>query len=136
MRHLRRITNHLAELRPLSEWAVRVARELGGSEHTCQELDLCLNEAVSNVIRHGYLDEASHQIGVELSREPDALVMRIEDDARPFDPLAVPLPAPTSLEKARPAGRGITLMRTGADSASYERRDAHNVLTLRFVVRD
>lgn len=133
MTHARRITNRVAELRGLSSWAVQVARDLGCSEHRCHDVDLCLTEAVSNVIRHGYLDEAPHEIGVELGREPDALVMSIEDDARPFDPTAVRQPPqPASLDEALPAGRGIVLMRTSADSASYERRDGRNRLTLRF----
>jgi len=131
---VRRITNRTSELRPLSAWAVEVSRSLGGSERTCHEVDLCVTEAVTNVIRHGYLDDAHHEIEVELARRDDQLVMRIEDDARAFDPLGVPAPPPTSLAEAKPSGRGITLMRAGADSASYERRNAHNVLTLTFDV--
>jgi serine/threonine-protein kinase RsbW len=134
MGHVRRIANRTSELRPLSAWAVEIATRLGASADTCHEVDLCVTEAVTNVIRHGYLDEARHEIEVELARDNDRLVMRIVDDSRPFDPLGVPAPPPTTLEEAKPSGRGITLMRTGADSASYERRDGHNVLTLTFAV--
>jgi len=132
---VRRIANRISELRPLSAWAVESAKGLGASVDTCHEVDLCVTEAVTNVMRHGYLDDGRHEIEVELARDGDRLVMRIEDDARPFDPLGVPGSPPTSLEDAKPSGRGITLMRTGADSASYERRNGHNVLVLTFVVR-
>lgn len=135
MKHARRITNRVSELRPLSRWAVETARGLGCPAERCHDLDLCLNEAVSNVIRHGHAAGALHEIHVELVREAGELVLNIEDDARPFDPLAMPVLQPRSLDEAKPAGRGITLFRSAADSASYERRAGRNRLTLRFAVR-
>jgi len=134
--HVRRIANRTSELRPLSTWAVEVARQLGCSPDKCSDVDLCLTEAVSNVIQHGYEDDAPHVIEIEITREPGALAIRIEDDARPFDPLQAPGTVATSLDEARPGGRGIALMRSAADSASYERRDARNRLTVRFVIRE
>lgn len=134
MRHLRRIVNRIAELRPLSAWAIGVARELGCPAERCPDIDVCLSEAISNVICHGYGDDAPHEIGVELWREPEALVVRIEDDGRPFDPLATQAHRVTTLDEAAPAGRGITLLRSAADAASYERVEGHNRLTLRFEI--
>jgi len=135
VKHARRIANSVSELRPLAAWAVAVARELGCPAERCSDVDLCLTEAVSNVIRHGYADGAAHEIGIELEREPDALVLRIEDDARPFDPLLAPESRAASLDDARPSGRGIMLLRSAADSASYERGEGCNRLTLRFAIR-
>jgi len=134
VRHVRRVPSRISELRPLSAWAVEVARELGCSADKCFDVDLCLAEAVSNVIRHGYADESIHEIGIEIEREPNVLVVRIEDDGRPFDPLAMPMSLATSLEEAEPAGRGIVLMRSAADAASYERGEGRNRLTLRFAI--
>ena len=136
MKHARRIANRISELRPLSAWAVEIARQLGCSPDKCFDVDLCLTEAVSNIIRHGYTDDASQAIDIEITREPGALAIRIEDDARPFDPLEAPGLLATSLDEAEPGGRGIALMRSAADSASYERRDRRNRLTVKFAVRD
>jgi anti-sigma regulatory factor (Ser/Thr protein kinase) len=124
----------MSELRPLSAWAVELARELGCPADRVFDVDLCLTEAVSNVIRHGYVDDALHEIGIEITREPGALVIRIEDDARPFDPLQASKPLATSLDEAEPSGRGIALMRSAADSASYERSDDRNRLTVKFAI--
>lgn len=135
MKHARRITNRISELRPLSIWALETARQLGCPAERCPDVDLCLTEVVANVIRHGYTDDALHEILIELDREPRALVLSVEDDARPFDPLAQPVLQPRSLEEARPAGRGIALFRSTADSVRYERREGRNRLTLRFAVR-
>jgi len=134
VKHVRQIANRISELRPLSAWATEIARGLGSSESRCRDIDLCLTEAVANIICHGYSDDAPHEITVELASEPGALVMRIEDDARPFDPLARSTPQPPSLDEATPTGRGILLMRSTAASMSYERVGSRNRLTLRFVV--
>jgi serine/threonine-protein kinase RsbW len=136
VKHVRRIANRVGELRPLSTWAIGAARELGCPADRCADLDLCLNEVVSNIIRHGYDDDLPHEIGVELTRESGMLVLRIEDDARPFDPLGMRVTQPTTLDEAGPGGRGIPLIREAADSATYERRERGNRLTLRFALGD
>ena len=134
MKHARRITNRMSELRPLSVWAAEVVDGWGCPASRRQDVDLCLNEAVSNIIRHGYTDDAPHEIDIELWREPGVVVVRIEDDARPFDPLKVREPQHDTLDEARPDGRGIVLIRRTADGANYDRRDGRNRLELRFTL--
>lgn len=132
MTHTRRIPNRMSELRPLSTWAVEAAAELGCPPSRRFDIDLCLMEGVSNIIRHGYGDDAPHEIAIELSREPGALVVQIEDDARPFDPLSAPALPEAAIEDARPSGRGIALLRDSADSVRYERVGSRNRLSMRF----
>jgi len=136
MKRARRIPNRISELRPLSTWAVEAASELGCPRSRCFDIDLCLTEGVSNVIRHGYTDDAPHEIDIELTREPGAVVVCIEDDARPFDPLSVPEPLRAPIENARPSGRGIALLRDSADAVSYERVGGRNRLSMRFAFDD
>jgi len=124
--HARRVASRISELRPLAAWVVDVARTLGCPRETCADADLCVTEAVANIVRH--------EVGVEIEREQGALVIRIEDDARHFDPLGTRVLQPTSLDEAGPAGRGLLLIRRTADAVSYERRNGLNQLTLRFAL--
>jgi anti-sigma regulatory factor (Ser/Thr protein kinase) len=132
--HARRVASRISELRPLAAWVVDVARTLGCPRETCADADLCVTEAVANIVRHGHLGDAQHEVGVEIEREQGALVIRIEDDARHFDPLGTRVLQPTSLDEAGPAGRGLLLIRRTADAVSYERRNGLNQLTLRFAL--
>ena len=58
--------------------------------------------------------------------------MDVEDDGRPFDPLAVP-PVDTSLplEEKLIGGFGVHLMRQFMDELSYARESGKNVLRMR-----
>lgn len=100
---------------------------------------LCLEEALSNVIRHGYRGRAGETLTVDCARnESSELVLTVEDQAPPFDPLTAPeaenRPDPSSLDELKPGGRGIRLMRRFAGSLAYQRLDGGNRLTMRFVI--
>jgi anti-sigma regulatory factor (Ser/Thr protein kinase) len=127
------LRNDIAELERLAGWLQGFA-ERGVSTDVSFALQLCLEEAVANVIMHGGARDDRLEIAVELERDDGALVARIEDNGRQFDPTLVPAPVPaTSLEDAKIGDLGIHLMRSFANGMHYERRDGRNRLTLRFV---
>ncbi len=95
-------------------------------------LDLALEEILTNIMSHGYADGREHQITVRLTARPDALEAEVEDDGRPFNPLAAPKPDITgSLHDRSIGGLGIHLARTLVDGLDYQRREGKNVLLLR-----
>src|SRR5262245_60920868 len=74
------------------------------------------------------------EIVVEVEREDQTLIARIEDNGGAFDPTQVPRPpVPASLAEAKVGNLGIHLMRSFASGMHYERRDSRNRLTIRFV---
>lgn len=94
-------------------------------------LELAVNEALTNIMSYAYRDDAQHDIVVELHAQPDRIRIEFEDDGVPFNPLELPIEEPpASLEKSRPTGRGIPLMRSFMDELHYLRRDNRNVLTM------
>jgi serine/threonine-protein kinase RsbW len=93
---------------------------------------LCLEEAVANVIMYG--GSGPLEIAVEVERNGEALVALIEDNGRQFDPTQAPAPSrAASLEDATVGDLGIHLMRSFASAMHYERRNGRNRLTLRFL---
>jgi anti-sigma regulatory factor (Ser/Thr protein kinase) len=94
-------------------------------------LYVCVDEAVSNAIAHGYPEGERGEIAVRLHRRADGVVLEIEDDGAPFDPLQAASPDLTLPLAARPiGGLGIHLIRSLMDEVSYARRDGRNVLKL------
>jgi len=124
--------NDLAELKRLAAWIEVWARQ-GVSSDVSFAVQLCLEEAVANVIMYGGVSDARLKIVIEIERNGTTLVARVVDNGRQFDPTQAPPPSmPTSLVEAKIGDLGIHLMRSFASGMHYERRDGCNRLTLRF----
>lgn len=127
------IRNDDRELSRMSRWLRGFAADSNISADRAADLELCLNELVTNIIHHAYADEHDHEIRISLERAPGSLRTTIEDDGRPFDLLRSVLPEQArSLESARIGGWGIPIVRALADHIVHERRDGKNRLTFAF----
>jgi serine/threonine-protein kinase RsbW len=125
---------NVAELDRLGEF-VRAIAEKEGLDHDQQfALDLCLEEAVTNIFMHGAIaDPSATPVSLTILAGAPHLTICLEDEGRPFDPTAAaPPPAATSLETAPIGGLGIPLMRKMTSAMSYERKGGRNRLILRF----
>jgi serine/threonine-protein kinase RsbW len=124
--------NRDEELRRMSDWFRRFAAESGFSEQKALDLELCLNEVLTNINHYAHQDsDAEREIRVALSHEGCRLEAAIEDDGQPFNPVEASAPAnPGSLEEARVGGWGIPIVRALADEVRYERRDGRNRLVI------
>jgi serine/threonine-protein kinase RsbW len=125
------LRSELRELARLADWIEDVARRLQFAPETSFAVQLCLEEAVANIIMYGNSEGAP--IIVQIERAGRDVIAVIEDSARPFDPTQVPPRArPASLEEAQVGELGVHLMRSYASQMEYEWRDDRNRLTLRF----
>ena len=123
--------NRLAELRRLAAWIERWTQE-GAPPNVSFALQLCLEEAVANVIMYGQTD-GELKIAIELERLGGTVVARIQDNGQPFDPTQVAShPLPSTLKEANIGNLGIHLVRRFASRVDYVRRHGRNCLTLRF----
>lgn len=119
------------ELRGMSDWLKQSCAALGIAPERAAELELAANEMVTNIISYGYDAPGSRAIELRLERAGAAGRLTIEDDARPFDPLAAALPeAPDSLADAGIGGLGIKLVRGMMADCNYRRADGRNVFTM------
>ena len=104
------------------------------------ELQLCLEEAVMNVVNYGFDDIEEHDIHVDLQLKDDdrTLVVRIVDDGKELDPFGdIASPDLDSfLQDQAMGGLGFHLMRKYTDDISYRRQDGRNHLTLTKTITD
>lgn len=127
-----RLRNRLEELAPLRHAVDAFARERGLGAQQGRELELVLEEIVTNLIRHGYDDDDVHEILVRLELEGDRLVIRVEDDGRSFDPATARTPETDAPIRDRPVGGlGLHLVRSFVDDLDHRRSGGRNVLILR-----
>jgi anti-sigma regulatory factor (Ser/Thr protein kinase) len=122
------------EFRHASTWLAEVAHQHELPDEIIELLDLCLNEALANVLSHG--GPASTTVPITLSFQHQIVdqserlaVVCIEDSGSAFDPTtAGAKPRPHSLSTAEPGGHGLVIIRAFSDQLSYEYRGQRNVL--------
>ena len=126
--------NDLAEVARVTAWAEEMATAAGLPRRTAYALQLCLEEAVTNIVTHAFAPGMRHSIEVVLRRDATGFHAEITDDGRVFDPMSHKPPAPpTDLASVPVGGLGIKLMRRFADNVTYQRCGATNRLTLSFL---
>jgi serine/threonine-protein kinase RsbW len=127
-----RITNERVELARVKEGVDRFATAHGLPSTVLADLQVSLDEVLSNIISYGYADASTHEIVIQLRIADGALHAVIEDDGAPFNPLAAPLAdVETDLSKRAVGGLGIRFIRALNDEVSYERAGNRNRLSLR-----
>ena len=128
------LDSRLTELGRMWPWAEALADEYGIDQETRFAVHLCLEEALANVVLHGYREEPGHPIVIRASVAGDWLLMAIEDEAPHFAPdeHAAMEPQAADLETMEPGGNGIRLLRRFAGSVVYEALPRGNRLTLGF----
>ena len=119
----------LGRLADIRDFIGEAAAGLGVPAEVRDDLRLAVDEAVTNILLHGY--DGAGDIDIEIAARDNDLVIRLSDAAPPFDPVGA---TPESLapveDRTRPGGFGLYLIRQTMDEVDYRRLDAGNELTL------
>jgi anti-sigma regulatory factor (Ser/Thr protein kinase) len=129
------VKNDLIEL----ERVGRLVEAFGQAHHLPRrlifELNLALDEILTNIVSYGYRDTSEHEIVVRLLLASDPfreVIVEVEDDAQPFDPTTAAVPDLELPVDARPVGGlGIHLVRKLMDRLVYSRQAGRNMLSMR-----
>ena len=93
--------------------------DFGADEDVVGELVLAVNEAVTNIIVHGY-KERPGSVRIELERRDEDIVIRLTDQAPPFDPTKMPaVDISIPLDQREYGGMGVHMMREFTDELHY-----------------
>jgi serine/threonine-protein kinase RsbW len=96
------------------------------------EINLGLDELFTNIISYGFDDESEHQIKFSLAKEKETLVVQVEDDGKPFNPLDVAShEISLDLDEVSIGGMGIHLIKKMMDDIVYQRVEGKNKLVLK-----
>lgn len=126
-----RLKNDVSELNRLSD-----AVEEFGHIHRLPpkaifELNLALDEIITNIISYGYSDEAEHDIYIDFNFDLEQLIVSITDDGVAFDPFTLmPPDLDMPAEEREVGGLGFHFVRTVMNKVEYIRDKNCNVLTL------
>lgn len=124
----------LKDLAKIRAFIQESATKLGANNDSILELWIAVNEAITNIILHGYQDEQGW-IKIKIVGDGHDFLLHLLDSAPPFDPTSVPMPDVTLPFDQRPyGGMGIQMMRSFTDELSY-RLTGHGMNELTFTKR-
>ena len=125
------LTNDIKRIPRLNAFIDDVCNANGIDMSESMQINLALEEAVSNVINYAYPTGTKGDITIEAKSNGEKMFFIISDTGTPFDPTARPAVDTTlSAEDREIGGLGIHLIRKIMDHINYERTEGHNVFTL------
>jgi serine/threonine-protein kinase RsbW len=136
----------IADVTAASAWVERIAASLKLPGKLTFAMQVCLEELMSNIARHGKVHSFSTafptetdadnplSISIDIDVLADRIVMTIEDNGRPFDVEKAPAKVVDQpLEQVQPGGLGINLIKSFSHNIEYRRTDAGNRVTVDFM---
>jgi anti-sigma regulatory factor (Ser/Thr protein kinase) len=126
------LKNDLSELARIAEKIESHGESRSWPAKWIMNLNLSLDELITNIVSYGYQDTDEHEIRITLTERDESLAVVVEDDGMAFDPFtAVPVPDLEADVEERPiGGLGVYFVKTLMDEVAYERVDNSNRITL------
>ncbi len=121
----------LENLKRVREFVKDAAAALGLPAQAIGDVELAVDEAVTNVVVHGYGGEGG-RLRVEVDTEDAALAVYISDEAPPYDPRQTAAPDLSAPLEDRPIGGvGVLLIQKSVDEVRHRvNMQGGNQLTL------
>lgn len=131
------INNQVGELKHVERFIDEIGIELGLSMEMRMDLNLVLEEMVSNIIYYAYPEGTDARI--ELSAESDGgeLTLRLTDQGKEFDPTSKEgVDVETNPAERELGGMGIFITKHIMDRVTYQRIEGKNLLTMKKKLND
>lgn len=126
------IRNRREDFVRVRETLDRIAADQRLAAGAVADMQVALDEIMTNIVDYGYTDGGEHEIRVRVRVLDNALEATIEDDGQPFNPLERPTPdTHAPLRERRIGGVGLHFVRNLMTDVRYDRVGDRNRLVLR-----
>lgn len=126
------LAENIEELSSFSDLALK---EFNVPENSRQELMMALDEAITNIVIHGYSGKEGN-VRIVIGRENDCVTVELIDSGKKFDPSSHPDPdLNVPIEERKAGGMGVLLMRKFTDGMKYYYKDGNNHFILTKKIR-
>ncbi|MDY7018459.1 MAG: ATP-binding protein [Chloroflexota bacterium] len=107
----------LKELAHTRQWIAEKAKQAGLSDEAIFDLQVVINEACSNVIKHAYRMENGHEIMLSVVIDSDKIALTVRDLGDKIDLKRYRLP---NLDVPSESGYGVFMIRNLMDIVEYD----------------
>jgi anti-sigma regulatory factor (Ser/Thr protein kinase) len=123
---------HVGALRKVRDYVASVAETVGFTRQELGEVQLAVQEASSNAVRHARPGHSAVPLEVLAEKVGNKLRITLRYPGGPFDLGNVPAP---SLDGSRDGGFGIAIMRQCMDQIEYRSDGDENILYMKKAVK-
>ncbi len=121
-------TENLAEVR---SFVATHAESEGFSQEQISDLQLAVDEAYTNIIKHAYRNNKNEHVDINLSFDPEKLCISLFDSGNSFSPKNYDLPnIQKKIKERKRGGMGVYLIHQLMDSVSYHAKADKNEIRL------
>ena len=125
------LMNDIREMSRIIDAITHIADSVSCPPVVVHDITLAMEEIFSNIVFYGFGDDLDHHITLHLVVEGDALILTLQDEGIPFNPLNVQIgPRDKPLEERDKGGMGITLAKNLMDQMEYRRERGKNILRM------
>lgn len=129
------LQNEVSEISRLASFIESIGEELALPPSLVFNLNLALEEAVSNIIFYAYPGQTGKEIRIQAVTTGRNLIFTLTDSGEAFDPTRVKDADVTLSAEERPiGGLGIFLIKNIMNELEYQRIEGKNVFTLKKVL--
>ena len=127
------IRNQVNELERVAQFVDEIGEELGLSMELQMNLNLVMEEMVSNVIFYAYPEGTDATIELVAESNGKELTFLLSDQGREFDPTLKDDADPdvNPIDREGLGGMGIFIVKNIMNQVSYQRLDGKNLLTMK-----
>ena len=137
-------TGTIEDISAAAQWVNTIAVEQKFPEQLVFALQICLEELLTNVVRHGGAKSSGDlsevpvpplDVEISISTGAQRVSMTVEDNGKPFDVVNAPAHGiDQPLDELQPGGLGIQLIRNFASSIAYEQAGLGNRVIVEFLL--
>ncbi|MCB2144866.1 MAG: SpoIIE family protein phosphatase [Deltaproteobacteria bacterium] len=125
------LRNDIREMSRIIDAITRIADSVDCPPVVVHDVTLAMEEIFSNIVFYGFGDDLDHNITLHLVIEGDALILTLQDEGIPFNPLNVRIGRRDKpLEERDKGGMGITLAKNLMDQMEYRRERGKNIMRM------
>jgi anti-sigma regulatory factor (Ser/Thr protein kinase) len=124
------VRDDLGDVGPAIEWAGQWISVV--PEDLRFGIEVCLEEALANLILHGQPTDGDKDIAVEVAADSMGATVAVTDRCAPYDVVHAASPPREKADAMIEGGRGLRLMHAFATELAYATHDGRNHLTMIF----
>ena len=126
------VKNQVSELEKVACFVEEIGEELGLDMEMQMNLNLVMEEMVSNVIFYAYPEGADASIDLTAESDGKELTFVLSDQGREFDPtLKEDLDVNVNPADREIGGMGIFIVKNIMNNVTYQRLEGRNLLTMK-----